>query len=170
MKSNPEAIEDRLEGPRSNEQDGARAAVLQELEKILASRFFRSASRGKQFLRDIVQQKLEGHSELLKERLIGAELFHREPSYATGEDPVVRVQAGDVRRRLEPYYQTASPRTGTETSAISHARCTDRLAATNNCTGRQRVGDALDRVVMAKLKRLLRHEREKNKCCCAVQA
>jgi hypothetical protein len=82
-------------------------AVLQELERILASRYFRSAGRSRQFLQYVVQQKLGGHLELLKERTIGTEVFQRSPDYATGDDPVVRVQAGEVRRRLEQYYQEA---------------------------------------------------------------
>jgi hypothetical protein len=80
-------------------------AVLQELQRILASRYFRSAGRSRQFLQYVVQQKLEGHVDLLKERTIGTEVFHRSPDYATGDDSVVRVQAGEVRRRLDQYYQ-----------------------------------------------------------------
>jgi hypothetical protein len=87
--------------------DGERAkAVLRELDKILASRFFRSAGRSRQFLQYVVQNKIEGHSELLKERTIGTEVFERPADYSTGDDPVVRVQAGEVRRRLEQYYQS----------------------------------------------------------------
>jgi hypothetical protein len=80
-------------------------AILQELQRILASRYFRSAGRSRQFLQYVVKQKLDGHLDLLKERTIGAEVFQRSPDYATGDDPVVRVQAGEVRRRLEQYYQ-----------------------------------------------------------------
>ncbi len=83
-------------------------AVQQELDRILASRYFRSAGRSRQFLQYVVRQKLAGHVEQLKERTIGTEVFQRLPGYATGEDPVVRVQAGEVRRRLEQYYQTES--------------------------------------------------------------
>jgi len=85
-----------------------RETVLQELQKILASRHFKSSDRSKQFLRFVVLSKLDGQTEQLKERSIGIELFHRPPGYATGEDPVVRVQAGEVRRRLELYYQESS--------------------------------------------------------------
>jgi len=42
----------------------------------------------------------------LKERTIGTEIFQRKAGYATGDDPVVRVQAGEVRRRLEQYHHT----------------------------------------------------------------
>jgi hypothetical protein len=89
--------------------EGERAeAVLRELDKILSSRFFRSAGRSRQFLQYVVQNKLEGHSELLKERIIGTEVFERPSDYSTGDDPVVRVQAGEVRRRLERYYQSTA--------------------------------------------------------------
>jgi hypothetical protein len=81
-----------------------RAAILREQEAILNSSFFRGSSRSKQFLAYVVRHKLEGHDERLKERTIGIELFKRPADYATGDDPVVRVQAGEVRRRLEQYY------------------------------------------------------------------
>lgn len=81
--------------------------VLAELRRILNSRFFRNAIRSRQFLEFVVQRAIEGHSEQLKERTIGTEVFHRPLGYATGDDPVVRVQAGEVRRRLEQYYQDA---------------------------------------------------------------
>ncbi|MGA3092788.1 MAG: hypothetical protein ABSD75_29685 [Terriglobales bacterium] len=85
-----------------------KSAVFKELENILASPPFRNSSRSKQFLSYVVQHKLGGHGELLKERSIGADLFHRPADYATGDDPVVRVQAGEVRRRLEQYYHESS--------------------------------------------------------------
>lgn len=81
----------------------------------MASPYFRSAGRSRQFLQYVVHHKLSGHVEQLKERTIGTEVFRRSPGYATGEDPVVRVQAGEVRRRLEQYYQTA---TGTSPVSI----------------------------------------------------
>ena len=93
-----------LESPPENDLAG-RMAVLQELDSVLSSRSFKNADRCKQFLRYVVLSKLDGHTERLKERTIGTEVFQRPPGYATGEDPVVRVQAGEVRRRLEQHYQ-----------------------------------------------------------------
>ncbi len=81
-----------------------RELVRSELRRIVASRHFQASRRGQEFLQYVVNQKNDGHGDLLKERLIGAEIFGRKPDYSTGEDPVVRVQAGDVRRRLERYY------------------------------------------------------------------
>jgi len=91
----------------ASESDAAKAVVLSELEKILESPPFRGSSRRKEFLSYVVRHSLDGHHEFLKERIIGAEVFHRDADYATGDDPVVRVQAGEVRRRLEQYYYTA---------------------------------------------------------------
>jgi hypothetical protein len=78
--------------------------VREELHRIVTSRHFRTSKRGKEFLQYVVDQKISGNGDLLKERLIGVHVFGRNPDYATGEDPVVRVQAGDVRRRLESYH------------------------------------------------------------------
>jgi len=97
-----EVIPLRASGTEVNRED-----VLHELDRILSSHFFKSAGRSRQFLQYVVQHKLEGHPEQLKERTIGTEVFLRPAGYATGDDPVVRVQAGEVRRRLEQYYQAA---------------------------------------------------------------
>jgi hypothetical protein len=86
--------------------------VLAELERIVNSRFFKNAVRSRQFLEYVVHHRLAGNSEQLKERTIGTEVFHRAPGYATGEDPVVRVQAGEVRRRLEQYYAANQDHSG----------------------------------------------------------
>src|SRR5208283_736569 len=69
----------------------------------------KSADRCKQFLQHVGLSKLDGQTERIKARTIGTEIFKRSTGYATGEDPVVRVQAGEVRRRLENYYQERQP-------------------------------------------------------------
>ena len=88
--------------------DLERASILEELDAILNSQHFRSSSRSRQFLSYVVHHRLEGNIELLKERTLGVELFQRPAGYATGDDAVVRVQAGEVRRRLEQYYHGAA--------------------------------------------------------------
>jgi hypothetical protein len=96
------------EGVESHTLDEVeRASVLRELDAILNSPVFQSSKRCQQFLSYVVQHRLEGNQERLKERTIGVDLFQRPAGYATGDDPVVRVQAGEVRRRLDQYYQTA---------------------------------------------------------------
>jgi hypothetical protein len=100
-------VQDEVHGNGSPLDAVQKASVLRELDAILASSFFHSSKRCKQFLSYVVRHRLEGNHERLKERTIGVELFQRPVGYATGDDPVVRVQAGEVRRRLEQYYHSA---------------------------------------------------------------
>ncbi|WP_158822828.1 hypothetical protein [Granulicella sp. S156] len=44
----------------------------------------------------------------MKERTIGIEVFHRPPDYDTNLDPVVRLCAVEVRKRLVQYYQSSA--------------------------------------------------------------
>ena len=83
-----------------------KTSVLRELDAILDSPVFHPSKRCQQFLSYVVHHRLERNRERLKERTIGVDLFQRPAGYATGDDPVVRVQAGEVRRRLDQYYQT----------------------------------------------------------------
>ena len=93
--------------PNLEEDEIAPDLIREELRRIVTSRHFRTSRRGKEFLQYVVEQKIGGNGDLLKERLIGIKLFGRKLDYATGEDPVVRVQAGEVRRRLESYHADA---------------------------------------------------------------
>lgn len=119
-----------------------RQSALQELDHILSSRHFRSADRCKQFLRYVVLSKLDGHTERLKERTIGTEIFQRPPGYATGDDPVVRVQAGEVRRRLEQYYQEAPQASALriELPVGSYAPVFHRTSASGSLEARTQAG------------------------------
>jgi len=84
------------------------AAVTQTLEHILASPAFRNSKQCQKFLRYVVEHSISGSEEMLKERTIGVEVFGREPDYETGEDPVVRVRATEVRKRLAQFYQESA--------------------------------------------------------------
>ncbi len=81
-----------------------RARVEASLEEVLASAAFRKSPQCQRFLRYVVEHSLSGNDDSLKERSIGSELFGREPSYDTAADPVVRVRATEVRKRLSQYY------------------------------------------------------------------
>lgn len=76
------------------------------LKRILTSRSFRTSNQCSGLLRYIVEHTLAGEENLLRERVIGAELFGRATNYETSEDPVVRLRVSDVRKRLAQYYQS----------------------------------------------------------------
>jgi len=78
--------------------------ILQEMEEVLASSQFCNSKRYPALLRFVVQSALSGHGDLLKERTLGVEIFHRPPDYDTNADTVVRYTAGEVRKRLSLYY------------------------------------------------------------------
>ena len=84
--------------------DEDREIVRKELTSILASSQFCNSKRYPALLQYIVEQTLEGCGDLVKERTLGVEVFHRKPSYDTSEDTIVRYTAGEVRRRLSLYY------------------------------------------------------------------
>jgi hypothetical protein len=90
-----------VEGGRSQLSSDA---VREALARVLASSEFRTSKRSQEFLRYVVEHTLNGHSDLLKERTIGIEVFGRSTDYEPGEDATVRVKAGEVRKRLGLYY------------------------------------------------------------------
>jgi len=79
--------------------------ILSELQTVLDSDAFRTSLRAKEFLSYVVHEALGGDRDALKERSIGVNLYHRPATYITGDDPVVRVKAAEVRKRLSKYYE-----------------------------------------------------------------
>jgi hypothetical protein len=82
-------------------------AVLAELAAILASPPFAQANRSRRFLEHTVQQTLAGAGDSIKEIVIAAEVFDRKDDFDPRIDPIVRVEAGKLRARLQDYYNTA---------------------------------------------------------------
>jgi hypothetical protein len=80
-----------------------REAVRQQLERILAHPSFKHSKRYPKLLRYVVVRTLAGDGHL-KERTLGTEVFGRHPDYDTNEDPVVRITAGEIRKRIAQYY------------------------------------------------------------------
>jgi hypothetical protein len=83
--------------------------VRSELELVLASGHFKSSQRCQALLRYLVERTLAGEGAQLKERVIGVEVFGRPSDYDTGDDPVVRTTAGEIRKKLAQFYQEAGP-------------------------------------------------------------
>lgn len=82
-----------------------RAQLDALIEDILKSGPFRTSRQCQDLFRYVVEQSLAGSDESLRERVIGIEVFGRAPDYDTAGDPVVRLRAADVRKRLAQYYQ-----------------------------------------------------------------
>jgi hypothetical protein len=89
----------------------AGAAVREQLERMLASPVFRNSKRYSSLFRYVVERALAGETDKLKERTLGVEVFGRPPYYDTNLDPVVRIAASEIRRRIAQYYYQAGRET-----------------------------------------------------------
>lgn len=79
-------------------------AVLEQLKKITASTHFVNAERMRSLLEFIVRETLDGHAGSLKAFTIAVEVFQRDESFDPQQDPLIRVQVGNLRKRLDKYY------------------------------------------------------------------
>lgn len=83
--------------------------VRAQLERILSSREFPNAGRGAAFLKYVTEETLAGRAQRLKAYSIAIEVFNRSAGFSQ-EDPVVRIEAGRLRRVIERYYLVAGQR------------------------------------------------------------
>lgn len=81
--------------------------ILRQLDRLLDNPHFSHSKRFPSFLRFVVQEELEGRGDQLKERTLGIEVFGRRAGYDTTSDPIVRVTAAEIRKRIAQYYQNA---------------------------------------------------------------
>ena len=101
----------RTKGPDDSRPSSIPGEVVrEELDRVLASHEFRSSRRSQDFLKYVVENTLNGHGDMLKERTIGIEVFGRSTDYDPSDDATVRVKAGEVRKRLGLYYANEGAR------------------------------------------------------------
>lgn len=92
--------------PEPDPQQVTPQQIRAALSAVLQSTAFRTSKQSQHLLQYLVDQTLEGRDEMLKERIVGANVFDRNPDYDTGDDPIVRVRAADLRKRLTQYYSS----------------------------------------------------------------
>lgn len=78
-----------------------------QLQRILNSTDFEATAREHRFLSHVVEETLSGRGSRIKAYSIAVEVFGREASFDPQTDPIVRIEAGHLRRSLERYYFTA---------------------------------------------------------------
>jgi TolB-like protein/tetratricopeptide (TPR) repeat protein len=81
-----------------------REAILAELKKIESSALFRNSEMLKRFLHFVVLETLDYPERTLKQYTIAVEALGRPGSFDPTLDPIVRIQAGRLRRNLKQYY------------------------------------------------------------------
>jgi len=82
-------------------------AVRAQLDRILSHRDFEATDRTREFLRFVVEETLADRTHRLKGYTIAIEIFGRTKKFDANLDPIVRIQAGRLRRALEHYYLVA---------------------------------------------------------------
>lgn len=80
--------------------------IRHQLQRILDSPDFQRSGRLADFLTYVVEETLQGRQDRIKAYAIGIEVFGRDASFDPQVDPVVRIEAGRLRRDLEHYYLT----------------------------------------------------------------
>ena len=77
--------------------------ILDHLEDICTTEDFRRSSRCSGFLRYVVGETLAGRTDRIKAYAIAVSVLGRDESFDPQVDPVVRIEASQLRRRLERY-------------------------------------------------------------------
>lgn len=90
--------------------EAQKTAVWQQLERLIRDPLFSHSKRYPIFLECVVRHLLLGTADGVKERLLGIEVFGRPADYDTNTDPIVRVTATEIRKRLALYYKDPAHR------------------------------------------------------------
>jgi tetratricopeptide (TPR) repeat protein len=79
-------------------------SVNEQLERILTNPPLVSSPSLCRFLRYVVEETLAGRGAEIKEHPLGVRVFDRGEDFNPRLDPIVRVQARNLRKRIEGYY------------------------------------------------------------------
>ena len=74
------------------------------IDRIAASSYFHRSTRLRDFLLYIGAQSLKEGCPEINEQEIGAHVFGRSPTYDRSQDNIVRVNATELRKRIEAYF------------------------------------------------------------------
>jgi hypothetical protein len=74
------------------------------VQRVADSIYFRKGPKLRAFLLYVCENTILGRSEEVREQLIGSKIFGRRPDYDPSDDNIVRVEARELRKRLENYF------------------------------------------------------------------
>ena len=87
------------------EATGDRAAdIVAELQRMVGSPDFPATPRNRKFLAYVVEKELAGKPEEITAALVATQVLGRDAGFDPNKDPIVRIEAGKLRRDLETYY------------------------------------------------------------------
>jgi adenylate cyclase len=91
---------------RDEAAEPCEGAIWAQIERICSGPEFAPSARLTRFLRFITEETLAGRGDRLKAYTIALGVFERRESFDSQADPIVRIEAGRLRRMLEHYYLT----------------------------------------------------------------
>jgi TolB-like protein len=80
--------------------------IRQQLAKICGTEEFQRSKRSRRFLDYIVEETLAGRAGRIKAYSVAISVLDRDDIFDPQTDPMVRIEASQLRRRLERYYLT----------------------------------------------------------------
>jgi TolB-like protein len=86
-------------------RDFISSELKEQLGLILKSRYFSHAATISSFLKFIVHEAVEDRRESVKEYVIATRVFSKPSDFNPQLDPIVRINAGRLRRALDDYYR-----------------------------------------------------------------
>jgi adenylate cyclase len=84
-------------------------SIVNQLNRILGSDQFAVAFRIKKLLKFLVDETIAGRAEQIKAYTIALNVFDRGVNFDPQSDPIVRINAGRLRRHLDDFYQNCGP-------------------------------------------------------------
>ncbi|MDQ2775069.1 MAG: hypothetical protein M3Y57_09155 [Acidobacteriota bacterium] len=81
-------------------------ANFELVARVADSPSFQRSARLRDLLLYICQRSLQGRYDELREQRIGVDVFARGPDFRPNEDNIVRVEARQLRKRLDDYFAT----------------------------------------------------------------
>jgi TolB-like protein/tetratricopeptide (TPR) repeat protein len=113
-------------------------AIRDALTRILESSTFVQSERLRRFLRFTVDTTLAGDAEMLKEYVIGTEVYGRTPPYHPSTDSIVRSEARRLRGKLKEYYESV----GKDDPVLIYYRPGSYVPGFSRGRGQNRAGSA----------------------------
>lgn len=82
----------------------SRKSIINEVERICKSEQFANSKQLQDFLRYLIDETLAGRKSQIKAYSIATEVFGRDKDFNPDIDPIVRVEARRLRKKLIEYY------------------------------------------------------------------
>lgn len=106
-KKTAEGTYEPTEGDAASPEGPSAKAVCAQLARILDSSVLQGSQRRRDLLSHLVEETLAGRGDQIKGYSVALAVFGRAETFDPGADPVVRLEAGRLRRALDTYYVDA---------------------------------------------------------------